>query len=164
MISSLPFLCRTDLPFDVTSTLVCLSPSVWDFGLIWDGGLLQWHFQCHPWCLWLWVYVLSMGSVYRFFCFNLDMASATTFFLPAMCLNTILYSFSSSIHLFRVGFSCYPRRMVLKVYDCSVGCTVLSLDRTEFFYWLVCCIHFFHHDIIILLCSTEATWKICNWY
>ena len=47
---------------------------------------------------------LPLGSPYRFFCFNLDMASATTFSLPAICLNTILYSFNSSAHLFKVGF------------------------------------------------------------
>ena len=53
---------------------------------------------------------LSLGSVYRFFCFNLDMASATTFFLPAICLNTILYSFISSAHLFRVVFFMFPEK------------------------------------------------------
>ena len=74
---------------------------------------------------------LSLGSVYKFFCFNLDMASATTFFLPAMCLNTILYSFNSSAHLSRVGFSCSLRRMVLKAYNHSVGSTMLLLGRTE---------------------------------
>ena len=53
---------------------------------------------------------LPLGSAYRFFCFNLDMASATTFSLSAMCLNTILYSFNSSAHLFKVGFFMFPKK------------------------------------------------------
>ena len=54
--------------------------------------------------------LLSLGSAYRPFCFNLDIASATTFFFPAICLNTMLNLFNSNAHLFRVRFFMLPEK------------------------------------------------------
>ena len=45
---------------------------------------------------------LSLGFVYWFFCFNLDMASANYIFLDC---NVLL-----STHLFRVGFFMFPKK------------------------------------------------------